>query len=174
MIKFSAPPMIIILDVLLAILYVLADEQTPNIKIILPEDVWLEDTFVVGEDKEKNIQHWFDYQTKDWIDIKTTPVPEKRAGTRNFAFSIGNIECEKNKFCLGIPSIQNETKKIYLTGDLCDELSGLISDSCLKFPKQCTKVNYHINRDGHVDRKRLAAEHKIFKFILKDDQPKKS
>lgn len=35
--KFSAPPMIIILDVLFVVLFILVLESSPNIKIILPK-----------------------------------------------------------------------------------------------------------------------------------------
>lgn len=162
--KFSAPPMIIILDVLFVVLFILILEQSPHMKIILPKKVWLDDMVVVSVDKNKKIQHWFNTKSKTWKSLKTFPQRERR-----FNFIIGNIECKTNKFCSNIPSLSNETKKIYIRGNLYDEISGMISDSCLKFPKQCSDVTYHVKDDGTVDKERLKKDHQIFRYILKRD-----
>ena len=161
--KFSAPPMIIILDVLFVVLFILVLEQSPNIKIILPTDVWLEDTVILGENGKK-INSWYDFKAKNWKNINEFPKSDRR-----FNFIIGNIECDSNRFCANVPSIANQTKKIYIQGDLYDEISGMISDSCLKFPKQCSNVTYHIKDDGTVDKERLKEGHQIFRYILKGD-----
>jgi len=81
---------------------------------------------------------------------------------------IGDILCSNNQFCLKIKARLNEKKKIYIKGDLYDEVSGLIADSCLRFPKECVNVTYHIKKDGRVDRERLKNEYQIFRYILKD------
>ncbi|HHB94220.1 MAG TPA: hypothetical protein ENK88_03655 [Campylobacterales bacterium] len=162
--KFSAPPMIIILDVLFVVLFILVLEQSPNIQIILPKKVWLKDTIVVSVDKNQKIQKWFNQNSKIWKSLNSFPQRE-----RKFNFIIGNIDCKTNKFCSNIPSLPNETKKIYIRGDLYDEISGMISDSCLKFPKQCSNVTYYVKDDGTVDKKRLKEDHQIFRYILKGD-----
>ena len=160
--KFSAPPMIIILDVLFVVLFILVLEQSPNIKIVLPKDIWLKDTVILSKNINKEIKHWFNNKTKSWEEIKSFPQSD-----RKFNFIIGDIECKDNKFCSQVPSMPNQTKKIYIRGDLYDELSGMISDSCLAFPKECSNVTYHIKDDGTVDKQRLKEDHQIFRYILK-------
>jgi hypothetical protein len=163
--RFSAPPMIIFMDVLFVVLFLLTFEESPNIKIILPQKNWLKDTIVVSENEHKQIKHWFNIQTKSWETFDTFPKRENR----KYSFIIGRLECEGNTFCSSISSIPNETKKIYVTGDLYDQLSGLIADSCLAFPRRCSSVAYHITDEGIVDTKRLKDEFEIFTFILKPD-----
>ncbi len=161
--KFSAPPMIIILDVLFVVLFILVLEQSPTLKIVLPKDTWLKDTIVIGMDENKKIQHWFNSQNQSWETLKTLPRQDRKHN-----FIIGNIDCKTNKFCSKISQYKDETKKIFIKGDLYDQLSGMISDSCLKFPKQCSNVTYYINNYGTVDKDRLKKEHQIFKYILKE------
>jgi len=164
--KFSAPPMIIILDVLFVVLFILVLEQSPDIKIILPQEVMLDDTFIASVDKNVKIQHWFDKEQKRWKDFNQFPT-----GNRKFSFVFGNIDCSSNIFCKNTDNpFSNEKKKIYIKGDLYDEVSGLISDSCLKFPKQCSNVTYHITKEGTVDKKRLKKDHQIFRYILKEEK----
>jgi hypothetical protein len=163
--KFSAPPMIIILDVLFVVLFILVLEQSPNIKIVLPKDIWLKDMVITSVDNNQKIRYWFNPETKNWESLKTFPKSD-----RKFNFIIGNIDCNTNEFCKQIPSIPNQTKKIYIKGDLYDEISGMISDSCLKFPKQCSNVTYHIKNDGTVDKERLKRDHQIFRYILRGEK----
>lgn len=148
--KFSAPPMIIILDVLFVVLFVLVLDSSPNMKIILPKDIWLKDMVIISLDKNKKMKHWFNPNTKEWEEFDTFEKPNRR-----FAFIVGNNDCDENSFCLNTPKIANETKKIYIKGDLYDEVSGMIADSCLTFPKQCANVTYHITDKGRVNQKRL-------------------
>jgi len=162
--KFSAPPMIIILDVLFVVLFILVLEQSPNMKIVLPQKVWIEDMVITSIDKNKKIRYWFNPQTRKWEELKTFPKSD-----RKFNFIIGNIDCNSNDFCSKILPIPNQTKKIYIKGNLYDEISGMISDSCLKFPKQCSNVTYHIKDDGTVDKKRLKQDYQIFRYILRGD-----
>lgn len=164
--KFSAPPMIIILDVLFVVLFILVLEQSPDIKIVLPKKVWLDDTVVLSEDKDKKINHWFNTETNIWENFKSFSLVDSH---RKFNFIIGNIECDNNYFCSKLSTIPNETKKIYIRGNLYDEVSGMISDSCLRFPKQCSNVTYHIKDDGTVDKMRLKKDHQIFRYILKGE-----
>jgi hypothetical protein len=163
--KFSAPPMIIILDVLFVVLFILVLEQSPNMQIILPKEIWLEDMVIASVDSNQKIRYWFNPKTKSWETLKSFPKSDRR-----FNFIIGNIECDSNRFCANVPSIANQTKKIYIKGDLYDEISGMISDSCLKFPKQCSNVTYHIKDDGTVDKERLKEDHQIFRYILRGDK----
>lgn len=163
--KFSAPPMIIILDVLFVILFILVLEQSPNMKVILPKDVWLKDMVVISLDENKQMKHWFNKNTKLWEDFTTFPK-----STRKFSFFIGNTECKEHQFCMDTPSIEDEVKKIYIKGDLYDEVAGMIADSCLTFPKQCSNVTYHIKEDGTVDRELLKNDHQIFRYLLKEEK----
>ncbi len=159
--KFSAPPMIIILDVLFVVLFILVLETSPNLKIILPKDVYLEDMVVVTVDKNKKIQHYFNRKKQKWNAFK------EFKSNRKFSFILGNIDCNSNNFCKELSNpFENEEKRIYLKEDLYDQISGMIADSCLKFPKQCSNVTYHITKDGVVDEKRLIEEHQIFRHIL--------
>jgi hypothetical protein len=164
--KFSAPPMIIILDVLFVVLFILVLEQSPNIKIVLPKEIWLKDTIVLSKNIEKEIKFWYNNKTQSWEDIKSF----SNSDNRKFNFIIGNIDCKNNKFCEQITPIPNQTKKIYIRGNLYDEISGMISDSCLAFPKECSNVTYHIKDDGTVDKKRLKKDHQIFRYILKEEK----
>ena len=160
--KFSAPPMIIILDVLFVVLFILVLESSPNLKIVLPKDSYLKDMLIVTVDKNKKIQHLFDNNDKKWKSFE-----KEFKSDRKFAFVLGNIDCNSNRFCKETSNpFDNEKKKVYLKGDLYDQVSGMISDSCLKFPKQCSNVTYHITKDGVVDEKRLMEEHQIFRHIL--------
>jgi len=162
--KFSAPPMIIILDVLFVVLFILVLESSPNLNIILPKYTYLKDMLIVTVDKNQQIQHWFDNQHKEWKSFE-----KEFKSDRRFAFVLGNIECNSNNFCQELSNpFTNEKKRIYLKGDLYDQLSGMIADSCLKFPKECSNVTYHITKDGVVDEKRLMKEHQIFRYILKN------
>lgn len=163
--KFSAPPMIILLDVLFVILFLLALEQSPNIQIILPTNVWLKDTIVLSEDSNKKIQHWFNRQTGNWESFKN--FSERK--NRKFNFLIGRITCDDYQYCVDIPFRSGEIKKIYLKGDLYDQMAGLVSDSCLAFPKECVSVIYHVKKDGTIDVERLKNEYTVFKLILKDE-----
>ncbi len=160
--KISSPPIIIILDVLFAILAIMLLESSPNIQIILPSDIMIEDAIITSEDKSKKIKHWFNLKTQKWEDIKTLTT-----SNRKFNFIIGRISCEDNLICKNIPTINNETKKIYIKGDTYDQLSGMISDSCLKFPKECSSIIYHIKKDGSIDIKRLKKEYEFFRILLK-------
>jgi len=162
--KFSSPPMIIVLDVLFVVLFILVMEQSPDIKIKLPKDVWLKDTVIASIDKNQRVKHWFNLKTDKWESIKDFKVSNVN---KKFNFMIGNIECTTNKYCKKIPSIEGETKKIYLTGDLYDEISGMITDSCLQFPKQCSNVTYIIQDDGTINRDKLKQDYQIFRYILK-------
>ncbi len=159
--KTSSPPIIIILDVLFAILAIMLMESSPNIKIILPSNMMIEDAVIVSEDRSKKIKYWFNLETEKWQDIKTLKV-----SNRKFNFIIGRVSCEDNLICKNIPTIDNQIKKIYIKGDTYDQLSGMISDSCLKFPKECSNVMYHIKEDGSVDTKRLKKDYKFFRIIL--------
>ena len=162
--KFSAPPMIIILDVLFVVLFILVLESSPNLKIILPYDSNLKDMLIVTVDKNQKIQHWFDKKNQTWKSFQ-----KEFKSDRKFAFVFGNIDCNSNQFCKELSNpFENETKKIYLKGDLYDQVSGMIADSCLKFPKQCSNVTYHITKDGVVDENRLIKEHQIFRYILQE------
>lgn len=119
---------------------------------------------IVTVDKNQKIQHWFDKDNRRWKSFT-----KEFKSNRKFAFVFGNIECNKNRFCKELSNpFNNEKKRIYLKGDLYDQLSGMISDSCLKFPKQCSNVTYHITKDGVVDEKRLIKENQIFRYILKE------
>jgi hypothetical protein len=160
--KFSAPPMIIILDVLFVVLFILVLDTSPDMKLILPKDVWLKDMVAVSLDKDRKMAHWFNTKHNSWETFDSYPKSK-----RKFSFIIGNTDCEKNKFCKELPSIADEEKKIYVTGNLYDELSGMISDSCLTFPKQCSNVTYHITDEGTVDKDRLKKDYQIFRFILR-------
>jgi len=163
--KFSAPPMIIILDVLFVVLFILVLEQSPDIKIVLPKDVVINDTFVASVDKNRKIQHWYDNEENQWKNFTEFP-----SSSRKFSFVFGNIACKTTQFCRNLNHpFSNEKKKIYITGDLYDEVSGLISDSCLKFPKQCSNVTYHITKEGTVDKEQLKKDHQIFRYILRED-----
>ena len=159
--KTSSPPIIIILDVLFAILAIMLLESSPNIQIVIPSTIMIEDAIIVSEDKSKKIKHWFNLKAKKWEDIKTLTT-----SNRKFNFIIGRISCENNLICKNIPTINNEIKKIYIIGDTYDQLSGMISDSCLKFPKECSNVIYHIKEDGSIDTKRLKRDYKFFRIIL--------
>jgi hypothetical protein len=163
--KFSAPPMIIILDVLFVVLFILVLETTPNMKLIFPKDIWLKDMVVISLDKNRAMSHWFNFKSSGWETFETFPKSK-----RKFSFLVGNTDCNKNQLCKNIPSFPNEEKKIYVKGDLYDELSGLITDSCLTFPKQCSNVTYHITKDGTVDKERLKKDHQIFRYILREEK----
>ena len=162
--KFSAPPMIIILDVLFVVLFVLILDTSPNMKVVLPKDIWLNDMVVVSLDKNREMKYWFNMQNNQWEGFNSFPK-----SNRKFSFIIGNTDCKKNQICKNIPTIKNETKTIYIKGDLYDEVSGMIADSCLTFPKQCSNVTYHITNEGTVDKERLKQDYQIFRYILKDD-----
>jgi len=162
--KFSAPPMIIILDVLFVVLFVLILDTSPNMKLVFPKDVWLKDMVVVSLDKNREMKHWFNRQKNHWEGFDSFPKSD-----RKFSFIIGNRDCKKNKICMAIPTLENEVKTIYIKGDLYDEVSGMIADSCLTFPKQCSNVTYHITDEGTVDKERLKQDYQIFRYILKDD-----
>jgi hypothetical protein len=164
--KFSTPPMIIILDVLFVVLFILVLESSPNLKITLPSNIYLKDMLIVTVNKNKKIQHWFDNKDKRWKSFE-----KEFKSNRKFAFVLGNIDCNINNFCkeLSNPFV-NEKKRIYLKGDLYDEISGMISDSCLKFPKQCSNVTYYIKDDGMVDKERLKKDHQIFRYILLEEK----
>jgi len=163
--KFSAPPMIIILDVLFGIVFLLVLEASPNIKIVLPQNIWLKDMIVLSENSDKEIKYYFDNETKIWKKINTLPSRE-----RAYDSMIGDISCKSYPMCSKIKPRLNETKKIYIKGDLYDTVSGLISDSCLRFPKECVNVTYYIKEDGTVDKERLKKEHQVFRHILKDEK----
>lgn len=166
--KFSAPPMIIILDVLFVVLFILVLESSPNLKIVLPKDTYLKDMLIVTVNKNKKIQHWFDNSDKRWKSFD-----KEFKSDRKFAFVLGNIDCNTNRFCKELSNpFDNEKKRIYLKGDLYDQVSGMIADSCLKFPKQCSNVTYHITKEGVVDEKRLIKEHQIFRYILRQESKK--
>jgi len=161
--KFSAPPMIIILDVLFVVLFILVLEESPNIQIILPKDKWLEDVLVTSIDENSECQHWYDRTSNEWKEWKSLIGRE-----RKFEAVIGNINCQKYEYCKNIEEVPlSEKKKLYIKGNLYDELTWLVSDSCLKFPKECSNVTYHIKNDGTVDKQRLKEDHQIFRYILK-------
>jgi len=167
--NFSAPPMIIILDVLFVVLFVLVLESSPNLKIILPKEIYLKDMLIVTVDKDKKIQHWYDNKDSKWKSFE-----KEYKSDRKFAFVLGNIDCNSNRFCQELSNpFSNEEKRIYLKGELYDQVSGMIADSCLKFPKQCSNVTYHITKDGIVDEGRLVDEHQIFRHILRQKNKEK-
>jgi len=165
--KFSAPPMIIILDVLFVVLFVLILDTSPNMKLVFPKDVWLKDMVVVSLDKNREMTHWFNRQSNQWEKFNSFPKSD-----RKFSFIIGNTNCKENKTCMAISTLKNETKTIYIKGDLYDEVSGMIADSCLTFPKQCSNVTYHITEEGTVDKERLKNDYQIFRYILKGEEEK--
>ena len=156
--KFSAPPMIIILDVLFVVLFILVLEQSPDIKVELPQKVWLKDTIVVDE----KIEYFFNNSKKIWENLNKLP---KRVRSYDNVIVL-NTPCEKNKFCNEIRAYKGGIKKIAIKGDLYDEISSLMTDSCFTFPKECSNVTYHIKDNGRVDKERLKDEFPIFKKIL--------
>lgn len=159
--KFSAPPMIIILDVLFVVLFILVLEQSPNIKVELPQKVWLKDTIVVDE----KIEHFFNNSKKVWETLNKLP---KRVRSYDSVIVLNSV-CEKNRFCNEIKPYNGKIKKIAIKGNLYDEISSLVTDSCFTFPKECSNVTYHIKDDGTVDKERLKNEFPIFKEILLKD-----
>jgi hypothetical protein len=161
--KFSAPPMIIILDVLFVVLFVLVLEQSPDLQIVLPKNTILEDTVVVGLDKNNEIAHWFDRKEDRWREKDELTVKDA-----TFPFVMGNTKCKENIVCRDVPPPpMEETKKIYIKDNLAKNISALISDSCLKFPKQCSNVTYYVTDKGIVDKERLKKDYQIFRFILR-------
>ena len=158
--KFSAPPMIIILDVLFIMLFILIREQSPNIQIDLPRDTWLKDTVVISQNQKGEKQHWFNIKNNQWESFESFPSKK-----RNHDFIIGDIDCDKSTFCTQLSVVNDEIKKIYLLGDLADNISGMVTDSCLRFPNQCVNVVYYVQEDGTLDKKRIEKEHKIFSKI---------
>ena len=162
--RFAAPPMIIMLDVIFVALFVLSQEQSPNIKIVLPNNTWNNNALVVSLDKHKKMKHWYNFANNGWQDTNSIPK-----GDRRFNFAIGNIECNSNKICSQVPTVDGEKKEIYIVRDLYDEISGMIADSCLKYPKQCSNVTYHVKDDwSGVDRQKLKKDHHIFRYILQE------
>ena len=164
--KFSAPSTIGLLDVVFVSLFALSQEQSPNIKIKLPGDTWNNNVLVVSLDKNKKMKHWYNFANNGWQD--TTSIPK---GDRRVNFAIGNIDCSSNKICSQVPTLDGEKKEIYIIGDLYDEVSGMIADSCLKYPKQCSNVTYQIKDDwSGVDRQKLKKDHRIFRFTLQESK----
>jgi len=162
--RFPSPPVIVLFDVVLVAVYVLAFSQSPNMQIVLPDQGWVDDAVIVSHDADKKIQHWYDQQLQQWRSIRSFPKSHRR-----FSFMIGDIPCHSNALCREIPAPSGETKKIYIHGDLYDEISGMLSDSCLKFPQECANVTYHILPDGTVDRERLRHDHRMFRYILQQE-----
>ncbi len=159
--KFSAPPMIIILDVLFVVLFILVLEQSPNIKVELPQKVWLKDTIVVDD----KIEYFFNDSKQKWENLNKLP---KRTRIYDNIIVLNTL-CEKNQFCKKVTPYKGKIKKIAIKGDLYDEISSLMTDSCFTFPKECSNVTYHIKDNGRVDRERLKNEFPIFKDILLED-----
>ncbi len=162
--KFSDPPMIILLDVVFVILFVLALEQSPNTKIILPEQK-IEDVIVVSLDKNEKVKHWYNENTKRWeeLDLFVKKYPK-------VTYITGHIACEPYSYCTSLESPpEGEKKMIYVKGTLLEELSHLITDASLKFGGLSSNVTYHISKNGKVDRKRLKNDHYFFNYMLLDD-----
>jgi hypothetical protein len=160
MIKFSAPQMVLILDVLFNTLPILVQEQSPNIQVKFSQNILINNTVVVSQNTKGESEHWFNIKTKKWEGFETFPSRK-----RKHDFIIGNIDCQKSTFCTKLPVLNNEIKKIYAVGDLADEIAGLVTDSCLRFPRQCVNVVYHVQDDGTLDRKRIKDENPIFSKI---------
>lgn len=160
--KFSAPPMIIILDVLFAVLFVTILETSPNIKIILPKDKLPNNTVVISENDDEYINYFFNKNINQWDNYDNLP----KAKGRYSSYIADTIKCYENEECKNIIPIENETKIILLNGDLSDRITGLISASCLSFPKRCSNVTYVIDKKGEVDIELLKKDYPFFKTII--------
>ena len=158
--KFSPPNMEIIFDVLFVMLFIFASAQSPNIKIDIPFYVWLKDSIIISESIKGEKKHWYNIANHKWENFKNFP-----SKIRKNDFIIGNINCNKNDFCNKLPSINNEIKKIYIKGDLADEISGLVTDSCLRFPSKCVNVVYYVKKDSTLDREKIKLKNKFFSKI---------
>jgi len=101
--------------------------------------------------------YYYDRDHKSW-----SPITD----LSQYNFVVGNIKCT-TKECQETPSPPEGEKRIYLKGDLQREVSDLISDSCLTFPKECTQTKLYVTLDSHVDMQRLKNEYKFFQDIVR-------
>lgn len=143
---------IALLEVSFLLILSLINEMTPHIKI--SSDTFIKESVIMASTNGV-VHQYYDSHKKKWLDI------QKYKGR-----TIGGSPCEKN-ICKDIENPNKGKKVVYYTGKLQEELSFLISDSCLAFPNKGANVKYHIKEDGTVDRKRLLEEYPFFKYIIK-------
>jgi len=163
----------ILIEVLL-ILLVATVYDSFNIKIILPKDNlprYKDGSYaaIIGlrdKDTDKIIK-FYDPNTKKWKDVSDMTKYVKTG----YNFVIDNLQCSSVKECDELETPYSNVKKsIMLIGELNDELSGMISTSCIYDSSKCANVEYHITEDGRVDRKRLAQEYPFFKSLIRIEQ----
>ena len=155
-------PMMAILDIFMLITLALIMESSPDIKIILKKPI--KDMVIVAKDSKNRVINYYDTAMKKW-----EPITNMKMKQEYSKYIIGNLPC--NGICKDIPEPNNNLQKvIYLKGKLAYELSSLIADSCLAFPKQCVNVHYHINKNGFINKNRLRKEYPIFNKILRKEQ----
>lgn len=154
-------PLVLMFEVSMLLVLSLITEKSPNIEIIPPVTV-LKESIIVASSGGM-LTEYYDADKKIWLDIN------KYSGS--LTKIIGGTPCDKG-FCHNIPNPSKGKKVIYYTGKLQKELSFLISDSCLAFPKLGAGVRYHIKKDSTVDRRLLLEEYPFFKYIIKQNNGK--
>ena len=154
-------PLVLMFEISMLLVLSLITEKSPNIRIIPPETIIKESLIVASSGGI--VTQYYDTDKSVWIDIKRYSGSSTKI--------IGGSPCDRG-FCSDIPDPHRGKKVIYYTGRLQKELSFLISDSCLAFPKQGASVQYHIKKDSTVDRGLLLKEYPFFKYILKQHNEK--
>lgn len=143
---------IALLEVSFLLILSLINEMSPHIKIT--SDTFIQESVIMASTNGV-VHQYYDNKQKKWVDIA------KYQGR-----TIGGSPCEES-ICKDIPNPIKGEKVVYYTGKLQEELSFLISDSCLAFPNKGANVKYHIKENGTVDRERLLKEYPFFKYIIK-------
>jgi len=154
-------PLVLMFEVSMLLVLSLITEKSPNIEII-PPDTILKESIIVAS-SVGIITEYYDVNKKIWLDINKYSGSLKKI--------IGGSPCDKG-FCSDITDPNKGKKVIYYTGKLQKELSFLIADSCLAFPKLGAGVRYHIKKDSTVDRRLLLEEYPFFKYIIKQNNEK--
>lgn len=153
---------IFVLIEVFVIIIVIIIQPGMNINIKPPPERLPKNTIVVLKDYNMKKTHFYDVPRQQWKEWSQIPSTGRKVN-----FSIENIDCNTNRECRELSTPTNDsTKSIALIGVLNDEVSGMISDSCLSYPELCTKVQYQITAEGRVDRKKLLEEHPFMEKLF--------
>lgn len=147
--RMAAPPIIIMLDILMQYLMVFMAQTQPQITMSIPEDIIFKGGKIVSIDS--GVLKYFDGQ-------------KFVAATRNnFGESYIQLPCNTN-ICSEAKKINNNVS-IAITGKLLDDLSKVTFISCNTNASSCNNLIFDIKSNGKIDANKFFEKNPVFKGV---------
>ena len=152
----SAPPFLILMDVLFIFLFSSLLDKPPKLEYRLPDR-----PFPCGEVvffERNGVHSWYHRAGKTWLST------EDLVETYNSKFYIDQ-DCSRG-LCAGIvPPRADGHLKVVLIGELYRQIAELTALACQSDAVQCGNLVFTITLEGRVDRDKLLQDNPVYQAI---------